>query len=172
MFLRISKGLAVGLAVSALGIGLAGTAAASSFTQGHYTQVSGPLSCRGNVSGTEGGHLSVRVGGHETRSVHALFETLYVDTRLHAQRFFDGSWHLVQVGPHNFGHLGPARNQGNKNVAPFTYPGRTPTSNYPRFHLAVSVDGQYRLVSVTNDWNADGIRVAHLFTTSGSCTIA
>ncbi len=82
----------------------------------------------------------MRVHGCESRPQTQLFETYTIDTRMLAQKWVDGAWHLVRLGANTHGYLGPPHAQGHMNVAPFVWPGRAPVQTNPRFHVPVTTD--------------------------------
>jgi len=163
----------LGLAVAGLGLGTAGVANADDEDPGIYHQSVGPISCRGNIHGGEGGWLSARVSGYEQRSGDDHMETAALYTRLFAQRRIDAVWHRVKVGALNWGELGPSHKFGQDQLrAPYVWPGRAPDQNRPRFHIDVSVDGTYRLVIVTTNLSAEGAVLARsVGHVPGVCTV-
>lgn len=167
------KGYAVALATAIAGsLALAGPATAATTTSGAYSQTTGSLSCVGHVLGDgDGGRLSVKVSGQETRPSDQHFRTYTVKTRMVAQeKTYNGSWVNVSWGPWVRGSLGPAysNDAGTVNYSPFVWGGATqPTLSVP----VRGFDDLFRAKVVTRLYDDEGVRIRVLTTFQGQCRL-
>jgi hypothetical protein len=160
-------------ATALVAVGMSATpASAKMASHGAYTQVTGSLSCLGQVQDDgDGGTLFVEVAGYETRPSDKHFRTWDVRTRIMAQeRTYNGSWKTVAVGPVVHGRLGPSYSDdnGTVNVSDINWGGDySPT-------LSIDVagfDDLFRARVQTRIYDDEGARIANLNTYQGQCRV-
>lgn len=160
------------LAVPALLFAGLSTANAATTTSGAYSQSTGSLRCIGHVQGDgDGGVLSVRVSGKETRASDQHFRTYRLKTIVWAQeKTYSGAWVSVGHSAYKAGRLGPAdsNDAGTINVAPFVWGYSTnPTISVP----VAGFDDLFRAKVVTRLYDDEGVLIRTLTTYQGQCRL-
>lgn len=171
--------LAIGVAVASAALVAPATASASNHistaTVRAYSQTTDSFSCTGQVyDDGDGGTMSVRVTGSETRPENKHFRTAFVKTRLVAQeRTYPGVWKNVEWGHVFTGKLGPTVDLGAFNQSPFAWrvaPGVFSTA--PTLSISVGgFDDLFRVKTVTRVYDDEGVKVATLVTRNGTCQL-
>ena len=165
------KAFTVAIATGVVGsVALAAPAAADTTTKGAYSQSTSNLTCTGHVQDDgDGGTLSVKVAGMETRPSDKHFRTWRIKTKLVAQeRTYSGRWVNVAQTGYVPGRLGPAYSAGATNYSPFTWGG----SANPTLSVGVAgFDDLFRAKVVTKVFDDEGVRIARLVTRDGQCRL-
>ena len=160
------------VAASTLTLLAAAPVSAMTTTSGAYTQTTSALSCTGHVQDDgDGGTLSVKVAGYETRPSDKHFRTWTVYTWAVAQeKSYNGTWVDVATSKTLTGRLGASysNDEGTVNYSPFVW-GRSYT---PKLNMAVAgFDDLFRAKVVTKIYDDEGAMIKQLTTVQGQCRL-
>lgn len=165
---RKIRALGATAAAGVLTIALAGVANAESVTYHNYQQTTGGFSCTHLIEGTA--TLSVNVSGDEFRHQDQEFATYVLATKLVAKKFVDGTYRKVGQTGWMYGELGSTYQSPPWVVAPFQWDD-FPSTYDPQMSIDVTNDGQYKVTTITKNWDIDGVHLSTLKTTEGSCSV-
>ena len=160
------------VAASTLSLLAAAPVSAMTTSSGAYTQTTSALSCTGHVQDDgDGGTLSVRVAGYETRPSDKHFRTWKLKTNVTAQeKTYSGAWVNVATSKYVYGKLGDSysNDAGTVNYSPFTWGGLTT----PKITVPVAgFDDLFRAKVVTRVFDDEGARIKVLTTYQGQCRL-
>jgi hypothetical protein len=164
------------VAASSLTLLAAAPVSAMTTTSGAYTQTTSGLSCTGHVQDDgDGGTLSVKVAGHETRPSDKHFRSWRVYTWAVAQeKSYNGTWVDVATSKTLTGKLGSSysNDAGTVNYSPYKWWGGRKYSYTPTLRMAVAgFDDLFRAKVVTKVYDDEGAMIKQLTTIQGQCRL-